>query len=137
MRYFKFSPVIFLLLLICFADSIQAQKKQFTAAIEQDGVQRVEVLAGEYFFHPHYIIVKVNVPVEIKIKKEPTIVPHSFVIKAPEAGMDIVESLSSEPKTIRFTPTKAGKYHFYCDKKFLFSKSHREKGMEGIIEVLE
>jgi plastocyanin len=77
------------------------------------------------------------VPVEIKIKKEPTIVPHSFVIKTPEAGMDIVESLGSEPKTIRFTPTKAGKYPFYCDKKFLSSKSHREKGMEGIIEVLE
>jgi plastocyanin domain-containing protein len=137
MRCFKCFPVIFLLLLICSADSVKAQKKQFTAAIDQDGVQRVEVLAGEYFFDPNYIIVKVNVPVEIKIKKEPTIVPHSFVIKAPEAGMDIYESLSSEPKVIKFTPTKVGKYPFYCDKKFLFSKSHREKGMEGTFEVLE
>jgi plastocyanin domain-containing protein len=137
MKYFKCLSAILILVLIYSTGVIKAENKQFIASIDQDGVQRVEILAGEYFFDPDYIVVKVNVPVEIKIKKEPTIVSHSFIIKAPEAGMDIAESLSSEPKTIRVTPTKAGKYTFYCDKKFLFSKSHREKGMEGTIEVLE
>ena len=126
MLLFIFSPIVSL-----------AEKKQFVATVDKDGIQRIEVLAGEYFFDPNYIIVKVNVPVEIKIKKEPSLVPHTFVIKAPDAGMDIHESLSSEPKIIRFTPTKIGKYPFYCDKKFLFFESHREKGMEGIIEVTE
>lgn len=137
MKYFKCLFAILVLLLIFSAGVVNGENKQFIASIDQDGVQRVEVLAGEYFFDPNYIVVKVNVPVEIKIKKEPTIVPHSFITKAPEAGMDIYESLSSEPKVIRFTPTKVGKYPFYCDKKFLFSKSHREKGMEGVIEVIE
>ncbi len=137
MKYFKCLFAILILLLIFSAGVVNGENKQFIASIDQDGVQRVEVLAGEYFFDPNYIVVKVNVPVEIKIKKEPTIVPHSFITKAPEAGMDIYESLSSEPKIIRFTPTKVGKYPFYCDKKFLFSKSHREKGMEGVIEVIE
>jgi len=59
------------------------------------------------------------------------------VIKEPEAGIDINESLSSEPKVIRFTPKKVGKYPFYCDKKLLFFEGHRKKGMEGIIEVAE
>lgn len=36
-----------------------------------------------------------------------------------------------------FTTTKPGKYPFYCDKKLLFMDSHREKGMEGILEVVE
>src|SRR4030042_5219269 len=137
MKYFKCLFAILILLLIFSAGVVNGENKQFIASIDQDGVQRVEVLAGEYFFDPNYIVVKVNVPVEIKIKKEPTIVPHSFITKAPEAGMDIYKSLSSEPKIIRFTPTKVGKYPFYCDKKFLFSKSHREKGMEGVIEVIE
>ena len=137
MKYFKCLFALLILLLIFSAGVVNGENKQFIASIDQDGVQRVEVLAGEYFFDPNYILVKVNVPVEIKIKKEPTIVPHSFITKAPEAGMDIYESLSSEPKIIRFTPTKVGKYPFYCDKKFLFSKSHREKGMEGVIEVIE
>ena len=100
MRYLKYLPAILLLLFIFSAETIKAQNKQFIASIDQDGVQRVEVLAGEYFFDPNYIVVKVNVPVEIKIKKEPTIVPHSFVIKAPDAGMDINEPVSLSPRKL-------------------------------------
>lgn len=137
MKCVKYSIAILILSIFFSVGVAEAQKKQFVAAVDKDGVQRIEVLAGEYFFDPNYIIVKVNVPVEIKIKKEPSIIPHSFVIMAPDAGMDINESLSREPKTIRFTPTKVGKYPFYCDKKFLFFESHREKGMEGTIEVIE
>jgi plastocyanin domain-containing protein len=111
-------------------------QKAYTAAVDKDGIQRVTVLAGSYFFDPDFITVKVNVPVDLTIKKEQGI-PHAFVINSPEAGMDINESLSTEPKVIRFTPTKTGKYPFYCDKKFLFFKSHRSRGMEGIIEVTE
>jgi plastocyanin len=39
--------------------------------------------------------------------------------------------------TVRFTPTHPGTFVFYCDKKLLFFKSHREKGMEGRLEVRE
>ena len=111
-------------------------KKTYTAPVDKDGVQRAVVSAGSYFFDPDSIIVKVNVPVELTVKKEEGI-PHSFVINSPEAGMDINESLSTEPKVIRFTPTKTGKYPFYCDKKLLFFKSHRSRGMEGTIGVTE
>ena len=44
--------------------------------------------------------------------------------------------LSTEPKVIKFTPTKVGKYPFYCSKRFLFW-THRAKGMKGVLEVEE
>ena len=125
------------LMLMLFAGSANAaaEKKEFTAKIDPEGVQRVEVLSGSYFFDPNYIIVKVNVPVELKITMESGIVPHDIVLKAPEAGMDLKLELGSTPQVMRFTPTKTGKFTFYCDKKLLFFESHRDKGMVGTLEV--
>ena len=137
MKCIKYCFAIFISILIFFICNLSAQKKAFIASIDQDGVQKVEIIAGSYYFDPDYIIVKVNVPVEIKIKKETGITPHNIVITAPDAGIDFAEDLSKEPKIIRFTPLKTGKYPFYCDKRFLFFKSHRERGMEGILEVRE
>ncbi len=115
----------------------QNTEKIYRASVSDDGIQRVEIESGEYFFEPEYIVVKANVPVEIVITEKPGIVPHNIVIDAPEAGMTIREKTSSKPKIIKFTPTKLGNYSFVCDKKLLFFKSHREKGMEGILEVIE
>jgi plastocyanin len=136
MRRSVFVLVLFFAV-VCLLSGAMAGTNVFQATIDSDGVQKVEIVAGEYFFNPDAIVVKVNVPVELKVRKEPGIVPHDFVIKAPEAGLDVLESLGVEPKTIRLTATKVGKYPFYCDKKLIFSKSHREKGMEGTLEVTE
>ncbi len=132
--------ITFLMLSLIITGSVFAEeqgKKIYKTTIDADGIQRVEVLAGSYYFDPNYIIVKVNVPVELKIRKEPGITPHNIVIKEPDADIDIRESLDSEPKIIRFTPKKIGKYPFYCDKRLLFFKSHRERGMEGTLEVVK
>lgn len=123
--------------IIFLTDSANGQKNIYIATVDSDGVQRIEVLAGEYFFDPGHIIVKANKPVEIKIKKEPSIVPHRFVMKVGETGIDIYEDIDTEPTIIKLPPLKAGKYLFYCDKKLLFFKSHMEQGMEGILEVNE
>ncbi len=103
----------------------------------KDGVQRVQVLGGGYFFRPGHIIVKVNVPVELTLSREVGIVPHNLAIQAPAANVVIDEDLEVTPKTVTFTPTLPGRYAFYCDKQLLFLPSHREKGMEGILEVVE
>lgn len=136
MRSLKNSLVILTLLLVCSLNSAGAERKEFTATVDRDGVQRVSIVGGSYFFDPNYIIVKVNVPVELKIRKE-GIVPHNLVLHAAEAGMNIKVDLGTEPTVVKFTPTKTGKYPFYCDKKFLFFESHKDKGMEGVIEVRE
>jgi plastocyanin len=126
-----------ILLLVFLANNARTEEKKVVASIGTDGVQRVEMVGGSYFFDPNYVIVKVNVPVEIKVKKESGMVPHDFVLKAPEAGIDVRVDLGKEPQTIRFTPTKVGEYPFYCAKKLLFFESHREKGMKGILKVQE
>ncbi len=117
-------------------EAAETQLKKVAVPIDKDGIQRVEINSGEYFFDPNYIVVKVNVPVELKIKKEPTIPSHDFVIEAPEAGISIKADIGNDWKIVKFTPIKPGKYPFFCSKKFLFFK-HRDKGMEGVLEVTE
>lgn len=125
--------------LIClmFGTMANAEEKPVRATLDNDGVQRVEVLGGGYFFKPNHIIVKVNVPVEMTVKKEAGWIPHDMVMNSPEAGMVFEIALGSEPKIIKFTATKTGTFPMYCSKKLLFFESHREKGMEGRIEVVE
>jgi plastocyanin domain-containing protein len=125
-------PAIFLLFATV---ATAAEKKEFTAKTDSDGIQRVEILAGSYFFDPNVIVVKVNVPVELKIRKEPGMIPHDIVLAAPEAGIDFRQELKETPGVIKFTPTKTGTYPFTCDKKILFFESHAEKGMTGTLEV--
>ncbi|HXF65662.1 MAG TPA: quinol oxidase [Burkholderiales bacterium] len=114
----------------------QEQKETYVAKLDADGVQRARLIGGEYFFRPARIVVKVNVPVELLASKEAGIVPHNLVIQAPEAGIAVEEELGSEPKKIRFTATAPGKYPFYCSNRLLFFASHRERGMEGVLEVV-
>jgi plastocyanin domain-containing protein len=125
------------LLLMFFAVGAYGEEKVFQAVPGQDGVQRADVIGGSYFFSPNHLVVKVGMPVELTVKKEPGAVPHSLVLRAPDAGIDFAVDLAEEPKKVKFTPTKVGKYQFFCDKKLLFFASHREKGMHGILEVVE
>jgi plastocyanin domain-containing protein len=118
-----------------FAD--QTAEKRFVAVVDADGVQRVRMTGGEYYFDPNVVVVKVNVPVELHVKKTEGIVPHSIEIKAPEAGIDFAESLGDEEKIISFTPTKTGSYPFECTKRFLFFASHKDRGMHGVLEVVQ
>jgi plastocyanin len=103
---------------------------------DADGVQRIRIVAGSYFFKPNHLVVKVNVPVELTASRESGITPHDLVIRADEAGLAVKEDLGSEPKKITFTATKPGKYAIYCSKKLPFVAGHREKGMEGVLEVV-
>lgn len=130
----KYIPILLIFLLIPVL-AFSAEENVFVAETGPDGVQRVEITAGSYFFKPEHIVVKAGVPVELAIRNESRIVPHNFVMKSPEAGMEFSEALSNSLTIMRFTPARPGKYTFYCDRKLLFFKSHRDRGMEGVIEV--
>ena len=134
---FRFLIICLALLTIFFSSATAGSTETVSAAVSEDGVQKVEVLAGSYFFKPDHIVVRVNTPVELSIRKEWGLIPHTFEAHDPGLGLDVKESLSTEPKVIRFTPHKTGTYEFYCANKFLFFESHREKGMKGVIEVVE
>ena len=112
------------------------KEKLFVATIGPDGVQHVNITGGGYFFDPNHVVVKANVPVELAVKKEKGYVPHDIVVRAPQAGIDFSVELKETPQVVRFTPTKPGKYEMMCDKKLLFFKSHKDRGMDGVIEVI-
>jgi len=133
------SLLLLTLTVCCVAGKLGAQPddKPYRAVMDAHGVQQVNILAGDYFFRPSHIIVQVNVPVRFVVRVERGIVPHGLVLKAPEANISIDEDLSRESQTFTFTPSAPGRYTFYCPKKLLFFKSHREHGMEGILEVVE
>ena len=125
-----------LLVTACGGAPTQPQKEHQTAKAEADGVQRVRVVAGSYFFKPNHIVVKANVPVELVASKESGMAPHDLVIQGPDGSTLVQEDLSTEPKKIAFTARKPGKYTLYCSKKPPFMASHRERGMEGVLEVV-
>jgi plastocyanin domain-containing protein len=137
MKYGLTIVAVLILLFASLGGGQEATEKRVVATVDADGVQRVEVTGGSYYFDPNIIVVKVNVPVELKVKKVGGATPHNIVLKAPEAGIDFSESLSSEPKMIQFTPTKVGKYPFECTHKLPFSKSHKDRGMHGVLEVVD
>ncbi|WP_431821592.1 quinol oxidase [Burkholderia sp. F1] len=105
--------------------------------VDADGVQRVAIVGGSYFFRPSHVIVKARVPVELTVSKEAGLTPHSFAIDAPQEGIAVRAELSATPRTFRFTPTQAGRFAYYCTHRLLFLKSHRDRGMEGVLEVEE
>jgi len=113
-----------------------AQEPSAPVKPDADGVQRITLTSGSYFFKPGRIVVKANVPVELLASRESGITPHNLVIQAPEAGVTVDQELAVEPKKIAFVATKPGKYPFYCSKKLPFMAGHREKGMEGVLEVV-
>lgn len=105
------------------------------AAVEP---QTIDVVLGSYYIKPEVIRVRVNQPVTLKIRNEAKIVPHDLVIDAPEAGMDIkTEVAAGDVASVTFTPTRTGSFRTYCDKKLPLAKSHREKGMQGWVEVVQ
>lgn len=132
--------VFVLLMALIFAVAASAEEfveKRYEARVDEDGVQRVEMEAGEYYYDPNFIVVKVDVPVELSIRDVGGIASHDIAIEAPEAGIDFAEDFGSEPVTIRFTPTRVGEYQLECTKRFLFFRSHKDRGMHGTIKVVE
>lgn len=103
---------------------------------DSDGVQRATLTLDSYSYTPKHVIVQAGKPVELTMMSVTTLTPHNFIVKEPAAGLMIDQDVrAGASKTIRFIPIQTGVFSFYCDKKLLFFKSHREKGMEGVLEV--
>lgn len=106
------------------------------AQVGADGVQRATITLDSYSYTPDYLVVQAGKPVELTLTSVTTLTPHNFILSEPAAGF-VVDQNVGHGKTVpvRFTPTQPGTFTFYCDKKLLFFASHREKGMEGRLEV--
>ena len=92
-------------------ESVTDQEKRLVASVGEDGIQRVEVSGGEYYFEPNYIVVQINKPVELSIRKVDGFIPHNIIVKAPDAGINFDVVIKKEFQPIRFkTLPGAGDY---------------------------
>ncbi len=108
------------------------------AELDEDGRQRAAITLDSYSFTPDYVVVRVGTPVELTLTSVTFLTPHNFILKDPAAGLNVDQHVGAgDTVTVRFTPVHPGTFTFYCDKKLLFFASHREKGMEGRLEVHE
>jgi heme/copper-type cytochrome/quinol oxidase subunit 2 len=101
-----------------------------------DGVQRATVTLDSYSYTPNHLIVEAGKPVELTLTSVTTIIPHNFIIKDPAGSLSVEQDVSAgKTVTITFTPTQPGTFPIYCDKRLWPLPSHRDKGMEGKLEV--
>lgn len=101
-----------------------------------DGVQRATVTLDSYSYTPSHVTVEAGKPVELTLTSVTTIIPHNFIIKDPAGGLSVEQDVGAgKTVTITFTPTQPGTFPIYCDKRLWPLPSHRDKGMEGTLEV--
>ena len=116
------------------ASGLNRPVREVTASTGSDQVQRVTVTTHSFWFDPNRVVVKRGVPVELTIKNGALFVPHDFSCEAKEGGIDVDVRVGMfhGSKKVRFTPTRAGEYHFHCD-----VDGHAKKGMMGALVVVE
>ena len=106
------------------------------AAEPQATPQVIEVKLDSYTIKPDKITVKAGQPVTLKVKNEASFIPHNLIIKAPQAGVEVkVDVGAGKSGEVSFTPTQAGSYEMICDKSPPIGKSHKAKGMHGLLIV--
>ena len=104
--------------------------------VAADGVQRATVTLDSYSYTPNHLIVEAGKPVVLTLTSVTTIIPHNFIIKDPAGSLSVERDVSAgKTVTITFTPPQPGLFPIYCDKRLWPLPSHRDKGMEGKLEV--
>lgn len=104
--------------------------------VAADGVQRATLTLDSYSYTPSHLIVEAAKPVELTLTSVTTIIPHNFIIKDPAGSLFVEQEVSAgKTVTITFTPPQPGTFPIYCDKRLWPLPSHRDKGMEGKLEV--
>jgi plastocyanin len=114
--------------------SLNHPRHEQRASTGPDGVQHVEITTHSFWFEPDRVVVTAGVPVEIRVRNGSLVVPHNFtcIAQAAEIGVKKDVGMLHGSGTVRFTPTHAGEYPFFCDK-----DAHAKKGMTGTLVVVE
>jgi heme/copper-type cytochrome/quinol oxidase subunit 2 len=108
----------------------------FVVPVAGDGVQRASVTLDSYSYQPGHLIVEAGKPVELTLTSVTILVPHNFIIKDPAGSLTVEQDVGAgKTVVVTFTPPKAGTFPIYCDKRLWPLPSHRDKGMEGKLEV--
>lgn len=104
--------------------------------ISPDGVQRTTVILDSYSYSPNHLVVENGKPVELNLTSITMITPHNFILKDSAGNLSVEQDVGAGKTVVaRFVPTQPGLFPFFCDKRLWPMPSHRDRGMEGILEV--
>jgi heme/copper-type cytochrome/quinol oxidase subunit 2 len=139
-RCICFSTIVWLLTVVGVTIVVSSEASQsdppVVVRIAADGIQRATVSLDSYSYNPNHLIVEANRPVELTLTSVTTFIPHNFIIRGAPGSLFIEQDVSAgKTITITFTPTQLGTFPIYCDKRLWPMPSHRDKGMEGTLEV--
>ena len=131
-----FGLITFVVVTIADAEGPSQSNHPMVIPVAEDGVQRATITLDSYSYAPNHLIVEAGKPVELTLISVTTIIPHNFIIKSPTGNLSVEQDVSAgKTVTFRFTPTQPGTFPIYCDKRLWPLPSHRDKGMEGTLEV--
>lgn len=120
---------------VAWAPNLLAQDQAVPATIDSDGVQRITIIGGSYFFRPDRLRARAGQPLHLTVRMEEGIVPHRFVLDGPDGKPVADIELATEAKTVQIN-LPPGAYPFSCPNRLLLFKSHHERGMSGTLEIL-
>ena len=104
---------------------------------DQGDIKVIEVQLRDYRFIPQAVQLIADQPVILRLVNTDSITPHNFTMKAASSAADInVDVPGGESIDFQLEPPPAGRYTLFCANKFMFMKSHHEKGMEGTLVVV-
>lgn len=104
--------------------------------LSPDGIQQATVLLDSYSYSPNYVVVERGKPVELTLTSVTTMTPHNFIIENLTDSLSVKQDVGAgKTVAVRFVPTRTGLFPFFCDKRLWPMRSHRDKGMEGVLEV--
>jgi len=100
------------------------------ALTDAQGVQHVDVDLHSFYFKPDRIVVHSGRPVELILRNRALVVPHNFTVADSALSLSVTK-WGPGSRRVRFTPTVAGEYEFFCH-----VHGHAKKGMTGTLVVL-
>ena len=97
----------------------------------------IEVTLGDYRYMPGNIELLIDQPVILRLINVDSYTPHNFTLQDASDGLDVnVDIPAGQSVNVHLMPLVAGSHTFYCKNKLLFMDSHREKGMQGTLNVI-
>jgi hypothetical protein len=85
------------------------------AAIDPDGIQRVNIRCGTNFLDPKEIVVRANVPVVLAVSTEANLVAHNFKYQLPAIGEANADApVGPTQREFRFAVGLSGRYVVAC-----------------------
>jgi plastocyanin len=140
LRWLHVLPMVGLLTSVVVAIAVATEPSQSDyptlIPLAADGVQRATITLDSYSYTPSHVIVEAGKQVELTLTSGTTLIPHNFIVKDPTGSLSVEQDVGAgKTVTITFTPTQRGTFPIYCDKRLWPLPSHRDKGMEGTLEV--